>query len=415
MDADGVMKTAGDRRESAGPATIFGSGERTDASPSKHAESTYAFLCRVAGPVWDQCRALIDGWLAAYPAEDRVGLIKRLKSGQDRVFTSAFWELYLHEMYRRSGWVIEVEPEIAGVTTRPDFLVSKGGVSYYVEARCTFEGGGDTGAAARLQNVYEAIDSIDSGAFHLSVTVVRTGADAPPTKKLRRELEAWLRGLDPDDRVFALDHERPEYRREWIQDDWHLRFYPIARSPAVRGVRAQRPLGVFAPAEASVIDDITPLREALSEKGAKYGKLKHPLVIAINIGSGFHDDLDTTQALYGTLGWRINMSDPRAEPAAVLTTPGYWGFADRPAHTHIAGVLLAEGFHYGRVAAYAPAFWAHPYAPERVEPLATWRVAQPTMGEATYEGPAVAAHAHFELPEGWPIGEPFPRRRNRES
>lgn len=63
-------------------------------------------------------------------------------------------------MYRRSGWTIQIEPEVPGVTTRPDFLVSKADVNYYVEARCTFEGGNDLGAAARLQRIYDALNEM---------------------------------------------------------------------------------------------------------------------------------------------------------------------------------------------------------------------------------------------------------------
>lgn len=392
--------------------SIFGADGRTDATPSRHTESTYAFLRRAAGPVWDQCRALIDDWLSAYPPAERIGLIARLRSSNDRVFTSAFWELYLHEMYRRSGWTIQIEPEVAGVTTRPDFLVSKADVKYYVEARCTFEGGNDLGAAARLQRIYDALNEMDSGAFHLSVTTLRTGSDAPTMKKLRRDLEAWLRSLDPDAGDYTLSDGRPERHYEWMQDDWHLVFRPIPRAASVRDVPAQRPLGAFIPAAASFVDDITTLREALSEKGSKYGDLKHPLVLAINIGGGFHDDDDTLQALYGTLAWRLNSEDPYGDLLPFLKSPGYWGWADQPAHTNVAGVLLAEGLHYGRVASYAPAYWGHPHAAQPVEPFPTWRVAEPTESGLTYRSPAIAPYEHFGLPEGWPVGERFPRDRN---
>lgn len=394
--------------------SIFGSEERTDDAPSKHAESTYTFLCRVAGPVWDQCRTLIDEWLATYPKNDRAALISRLRSSDDRVFTSAFWELYLYEMYRRDGWDIEIEPEVAGVTTRPDFLVSKGDALYYVEARCTFEGGNDRGATARLQHVYDSLNEIDSGAFHLAVTAERIGASSPPTKRLRSALEAWLTQIDPDAGDYSLSDVRPERRHEWIQDDWHLIFHPIPRAAPVRGIRVQRPLGVFIPAGATFVDDISSLRDALQEKGSKYGELEHALLLAINIGSGFHDDRDTEQALYGTVGWQFDFSIPDAEPVPLLTASGYWGWPGQPAHTNVAGVLLAEGMHYGRVGTYAPAFWAHPRTAKTVEPLPVWRVAQATTDGITFSEPTTTPNEHFGLPTGWPVGERFSRGGGNE-
>lgn len=390
------------------PESIFGSATRTDPSPSRHAESTYAFLSRVAGPVWDQCRALIDDWLAAYPVEGRASVAARLRSNDDWVFTSAFWELYLHEMYRRDGWTIVIEPPIPGASTRPDFLVSKGESAYYVEARCMFPRG-DRGGAARLQSVYDSLNTMDSGAFLLAVTPIQIGSQSPPTGKLRRALESWLASLDPDAGDFSLQDDHPDRRFEWSWQDWQLLFFPIPRALRLRSSPARRPLGAFIPAEAAFIDDITPLKEALSEKGSKYGYLDHPLVIAINTTSGFHDEEDTMQVLYGQIGWRTNVEDPQAEATPVLTDDGYWGRPGRPCHPHVAGLLLAEGMHYGRVGRYAPVFWPHPYTTETIEPLANWGVTQPSVEGLEYRRPWRLPHEYFGLEEGWPIGDPFPR------
>jgi len=244
--------------------SIFGTSPRTDPSPSKYTETTYTFLRRAAGPVWDQVRALIDDWMLNYPARDRASIEGRLRSGNDEHFISAFWELYLHEMYRRAGWAIEVEPDVPDARTGPDFLVSQDGMAYYVEARCTFERQASSGAGARLQTIYDAVNEIDSGAFFLSVTAVRIGTQSPSTRQLRVDLECWLRGLDPDEITLSLSDNDPN-RFDWQADDWQLVFHPVARSPATRGEPAGRPLGVFLPSEASFIDDVGSLRAALED------------------------------------------------------------------------------------------------------------------------------------------------------
>jgi len=151
-----------------------------------------------------------------------------------------------------------------------------------------------------------------------------------------------------------------------------------------------------------------PYAPRLRTKAGRYGELPHPLVVAINIGSGFHDEFDTQQALFGTVGWRLNPSDPTAEAIPVLTGEGFWGRSGLPSHRHVSGVLLAEGMHCGRVARYAPAFWPHPRPDVEVSPLGTWRL--PLAGdEWSYEDPDAPPHEHFDLPMGWPIGNPFPR------
>lgn len=303
---------------------------------------------------------------------------------------------------------MQIEPAVPNSPNRPDFLVSKDDHAHYVEARCTFEGA-DRGAFARLSAVYAALNTIDSGDFHLAATVVQVGATSPPTRPLRRKLEAWLAGLDPDERDYDLRLGDPGRQCNWVHEDWNIVFHPIPRRAEVRGTRAERPLGAFIPGAAEFVDDISALRNALLDKGSKYGALDHPLVLAINIGSGFHDEEDTFQALYGTIGWNIDIENPANGPTPVITDAGFWGHRGRPTRTHVSGLLLAEGLHYARVARYSPTFWPHPDATQPVAPLAPWRVAQVSAQGIQHREPERSPHMHFQLPEGWPLGDAFPR------
>lgn len=88
---------------------IFDEIERTDHRQSAHAEGTFDFLNRVADPVFERERSLIESWFGAYPSgapddsEARRELRCRFRSKSDIDFSSAFWELYLHEAHRRAG------------------------------------------------------------------------------------------------------------------------------------------------------------------------------------------------------------------------------------------------------------------------------------------------------------------------
>lgn len=149
------------------------------------------------------------------------------------------------------------------------------------------------------------------------------------------------------------------------------------------------------------VDDVSPLRRALSDKGDKYGELDYPLVIAVNINSDFHDDDDTRHSLFGGGDWE---RDLKAQPSPDI---GYWGSVYSPRHTHVAGVVIALSMHYARVATYAPTYWPHPGADVEVDRLALWRVEDGT-GRQEFISAEIAAHAHFGLPADWP-GELFPR------
>lgn len=46
----------------------------------------------------------------------------------------AWWELYIHTFYRRLGYAVDVHPTMPNGTT-PDFVVTRDGVSTYVECK----------------------------------------------------------------------------------------------------------------------------------------------------------------------------------------------------------------------------------------------------------------------------------------
>ena len=73
-------------------------------------------------------------WLGHVPTRHEPDLRSRLQSKDDAQFESAFWELYLHVAYRRSGYKVLIHPPLAGTGCRPDFLVEGHGTRFYLEA-----------------------------------------------------------------------------------------------------------------------------------------------------------------------------------------------------------------------------------------------------------------------------------------
>ncbi len=104
---------------------LFSEGERADARPKQHDESNFVFLERRAGPAWARVRDLLEAWLCAFPRAGRDDLAGRLR-GIDREFRGAFLELYCHQMLLRSGWDVELHPDVAGTSHHPDFEASRG-------------------------------------------------------------------------------------------------------------------------------------------------------------------------------------------------------------------------------------------------------------------------------------------------
>ncbi len=116
---------------------MFDDKVRTDPEPGYARESTYAFLDRVDDPVFAAVRELLNAWVGRFASlhDDAAisDLVGRLRSKEDIAFYAAFWELYLHELFVRLGFNIEVHPE-SGKDTRPDFRLTRDGREIYLEA-----------------------------------------------------------------------------------------------------------------------------------------------------------------------------------------------------------------------------------------------------------------------------------------
>ena len=103
---------------------MFSQRSRTDASPRRHSESTFAHLDRRAGDEFDRIRELIQAWLQRVPTESRHDCQRRMRSGKDDAFDAAFVELYTHEILHRTGYEVELHPRLSSSTHRPDFIAA---------------------------------------------------------------------------------------------------------------------------------------------------------------------------------------------------------------------------------------------------------------------------------------------------
>jgi hypothetical protein len=122
-----------------GLAMLFDDFERINGNPSEHGEPLYPFLNRAAGEYWQNVRDLLTEWLSQYPEAERPTLISRFRRTDRRGFLGAFWELYLHEVFRRLGFEIAFHPAVSGATRRPDFRLQLGTAVTYVEAVTIYE------------------------------------------------------------------------------------------------------------------------------------------------------------------------------------------------------------------------------------------------------------------------------------
>lgn len=396
--------------------SIFSTTSRTDPSQANHGESRFQFLDRVAGPYWEQVRDLIEDWFSRLCPDAQADVRGRLRSKDDRQFNGAFFELYLHECLVRMGYVVTCHPKVNGTNRRPDFLAVKDGKSIYFEARSASPSDIEVGATARRNDVYDSLDKLSSPNFFLWIDVVEQGAAPLRARPLRRRLESWLGGLNPDDYEFA---NRAEDLPALVYEDadWFIEFHALAKTTAARGREGVRPLGMISRGQEAPISDEKGIRNALSDKGSAYGDLGAPFVIAVASNSLTIRDYDILNALYGTDVLRIPIGPNGAQGTALARqADGFWYAGDHWDHRGVSAVLLVRQQHPASVGTRQHTLWEHPDPEVGVEALPIWqRAFVDAAGHLEFEAPQRSQAEWFDLGDPWPVGEPFPRQEVRGS
>lgn len=391
---------------------VFDERALTDPSPASAQEPLSRFLNRVHTPYWAAVRNLIEDWFTRLPAAAQNDVRGRLRSKDNRQFHGAFWELYLHESLIRSGFEVECHPDIAATNRVPDFFARRGDSAMYLEARTTFEQSANPADDKRLGQLLDSLNRLEDPNFLLWIEIAAQGPADLKVGPLRREVEAWLSGLNPDEIIQQLEASGDIDAVgvvEWDVDGWKLIMHPIPKAPGRRGLNGKPTVGVHGPAEASMIDNVSPLRAALSDKGSAYGNLEHPFVVAIRSSSDFADDLDVMDALFGSSHVDFRRYQNGETTATAVRVPdGYWFSGNHWAHRNVSAVLIARSLMPWTVARDAPELWRHP-DPEKtvaeVPPL--WRQAIPEKNGLHRQNAQALASTVFELPDDWPVGEPF--------
>jgi hypothetical protein len=394
---------------------IFDDIERSDASPSRHAEGDFAFLNRVAGPFWERTRSSMEEWFIRLPEEAQADVRGRVRSGKDWQFASAFWELYIHESLRREGFQVTSHPDMPDTSAHCDYLARRDGDALYLEATVVGSSEAERAAEGRRNTVYDLLNKLESPDYFLWLDVDEEGPASPSVRQLREDLARWLGTL-------AFDDVRSAYERgsilavpthTWSARGWAITFRPIAKGEEARGKPGIRPVGMFRPGRASTVDDVGQVRSDLENKATWYGRPDLPFVIAAAIESPFFDAKHTMSgALFGREAVQF---DPKTLEARGFRQPdGLWRGPGGPRNTRVSGVVAMRSVRPWNLLAYAPVTWHNPWAALRLPDVLPWASARVDLenGQLIESEAVRPSHDILGLPEGWPGPEdPFPDER----
>ena len=344
---------------------LFDRGLCTDEGRREDNEGVFAFLDRSARPSSAAVRRLLTDWLSHVPeGPDKNALLGTLANRKDdESFESGFWELYLHEAYRRSGYAITGHPDVPGAGTHPDFLIEGHGSRFFVEAVRVGTSPGRRGQVQRLADVRTRLRAQRAQQFVLSVTCHSIGPSALKTRELIEFLGRWLAGLDHET-VVRTHAAKPAHgslpRTRWpeapVRNGWSFEFEAVPIPPARQGTHLPL-VGAFI-GGVTPMGNTRPLRSALETKAAKYGR-DIPLVIAVlsNTELGIGDD-DVERALFGTSIHRH--AAPPSQSDGQGDEPGFWRDSTGWRHDHVIQVIAAQDLYPWSITRQQPRLWSNP-------------------------------------------------------
>jgi len=345
---------------------LFEDKDRFDDSPGHHIDNTFDFLDRSSIKEIATIRDTLNGWYGRYPKNEKA----ELKARFPKSFNPTLYELFIHELFTRQGFILEVHPAVPGSTKNPDFLARKNGQELYIEAIDIMDKSqAEVGIENKMNTLYDGLNKINSPNFFLGIRKLNLkSSQQPSVRGVNSFIEEKLQDYNPDKIDEALRkgelNELPTIRYE--DDNMEIVVSLLTKIPSARGVSGIRPIGAY-PLHSFIGGSDETIRSAMERKAKKYGLLDKPYLICVNSSNGAGaNDHSVMNALFGSLAvtWSTNPNnrDERWERGH----DGFFRDSKGPQFTRMSGVLITN-VHLGN--SKEPKHWLvkHPFASKELD------------------------------------------------
>jgi hypothetical protein len=369
--------------------------------------SQFEFLARCGRPECEPVRVLLNEWYGAYPSDHRERLYQELTS-DDHNSHAAFWELYVFTLLRALGYQVEVHPEIAKTSKRPDFLARvPGGAEFIMEAVIIGpKGAKGTAIENRKKSALEVVDRIQHPRFQVWLSEKGEPEETPSGKAIAEHLSSWLETLDYEACQALVDRgafdSLPSTKIEI--ERWSLSFRAFPR-PRHRLGEVNRQMICMHDGPFSWIDSRTPVRDRVKKKATRYGRLGIPYVFAVNVQDPFFDEIDIGEFLFGKE--EIQFASDSFEPGDhrfVRRPDGVWTDRSGIQNTRLTAVLLGRSVNPHSVATASLDLCVNPWSEHVEVPGHLTSLSRFTPNDGKYErAEGLSPRDVFSLPDGWPF------------
>lgn len=322
--------------------SLFDEIQRTFLGPSNQNENEYDYYNRSARKDITIIRTKLDEWYNLIPDSEK----KELKSRIKKKFEDVFYELFLYNLFINLNFQITIHPKVPNSNNKPDFLIKKGKLEIYVEAKISKGKSEKEEAEERMKNqFYDAINKIKTESFILQIKDIQfVSGKQPKTKNIIFEIESKLQILDPDFIEKCIKVNDFNHFIEYNDSDIHVILSPIPIPKDKRGKSDRRPVGIY-PIEVFYGGGEESIRESINRKAKRYGELDRPFIIcvnALNIKTNSRDDVDS--AIWGTLAFPINNNLKGLTTKSGHMPDGVFFDKNGPRRKHLSAVLINKVF-----------------------------------------------------------------------
>jgi len=344
---------------------LFDSIERTYMEAAKHNENTYDYYNISARKDIAIVRDTLEDWFCNYPKNEK----KELKSRFKKDFDSAFYELFLYQLFYKLGYNIIIHPDLPSSPKKPDFLVSKDDLEIYVEAKVVKNKTKEQEAFERkINEFYDNLNKLNSGAFLLHIEHFNVLTEKQPsTKGIISYIEDELQKINPDLLNDEIDKDGIDKLPviEYNNGDIHIIVKPIPVIPSAR-MEKKRPIGIY-PAETFWGGGEESLKDSIEKKAKRYGKLDKPFIVCMNsldiMTSG---KIDVDNAIWGSLVWSWSTNPEDRDEKWIRQLDGVFLDKKGARLKNLTGVFVSKICpHNIPVANYW--FYEHPFTENKVD------------------------------------------------
>jgi len=320
---------------------LFEEKNRIHEKPATHNEDTYDYYDRSARTDVSKVRDVLNIWFDEYPDKEK----PEIKSRFRKTFSSAFYELFVFNLFKNQGFDILIHPKVPNSNRRPDFLLSKNGVEFYLEAKVA-KGESEEQEAykKRINQIYDSINTIKSPNFYFRIEELDLKTKIQPsTKQIRSTIENELQKFDADEVSELIKSSGFDRSPRISLEDNNLKLAIslIPKDPEHRNHNG-RPIGVYQHG-AYLGGEQESIKTSFKKKAKRYGKLDKPYIVCINsVGKKFSGDYDVMNAVWGTeaLSWT---DDPNNDDEKLVRMRDGLVMGEKgPIHKDVSGILISR-------------------------------------------------------------------------